>query len=103
MKPPTASPRRTRAPTSVFLFINISKGRPPTRARWFGQCPLQLRREVLARIHKPVFLDLILLVVQLPISAGGRQQFVMAATLDDFAGLEHENLVRAPDRRQAMR
>src|SRR5687768_935799 len=103
MKPPTASASTTSAPTSVLVFIDISQGRPPAGARWFGHCLGQLRREVLAGIHESILLDLILLVVQLPISAVRREQLVVAAAFDDLPRLEHENLVGAPDCREAMR
>src|SRR6187551_788017 len=103
MKPPTPSARTMSAPMSVLLVISISKRRPPSGAGRLRHGFWEIRREILARIHKTISLDLILLVVQLPISAIRGEQIVVAPLLHDLPALEHENPVGAPDCRQAMR
>src|SRR5581483_7800453 len=64
---------------------------------------LRLRREVLAGIDEAIGLELVLLVVQLPVAAVQPQQFGVRAALDDLARFEHQDLIRAADRRQPMR
>src|SRR6266498_2252682 len=54
---------------------------------------LGLRREVLSRVDEAVFLEPVLLVVELPVAAAARQQLVVCAVLDDLALLEHHDLV----------
>ena len=63
---------------------------------------LRLGCEVLARVDESIRLEVVLLVVELPVSATERQQLGMRAALDDLPGLEHENLIRAADRREPM-
>src|SRR4029079_9080024 len=58
--------------------------------------------EVLARVDVLVLLGAVLLLVQLPIAATERDQLQMRAALDDLAVFQHEDLVRALDRRQTM-
>src|SRR6185312_16684877 len=64
---------------------------------------LRLRRKVLARVDEAIGLELVLLVVQLAVAAVEREQLLVRAALDDLAGFEHEDLIRAANRRQAMR
>ena len=63
----------------------------------------QVRGEILARVDELVGFEIILLVVQLPVPSVDRQQPGVSAALDDFARLEHEDLIRATDGREAMR
>src|SRR4029453_2549247 len=63
---------------------------------------IRLGREVFACIDEPVGLELVLLVVERAIAPAERQQLLVSAALDDLAVLEDENLIGAPDRRQAM-
>src|SRR5262245_62045643 len=69
----------------------------------FDRC--RLRRfgcEIFPWIDEAVALQLVLLVVQLAVAAVQRQQLGMRAPLDDLSCLEHQNLVCAPNGRQAM-
>ena len=61
------------------------------------------RREILAGVDEPVAFELVLLVVQLPVAAAPGEQLLVRSSLDDLPGFEHENLIRALDRRQPMR
>src|SRR4051812_14000415 len=61
------------------------------------------RQKVLAWVDELIALDVILLVVQLTIPAIGCDQLAVRSALDDPPVLHHEDLVRALDRRQAMR
>src|SRR6476661_3082298 len=58
--------------------------------------------EVFARIDVLVLLGAVLLLVQLAIAATERDQLAMRSALDDLAVFQHEDLVRALDRRQTM-
>src|SRR5207237_8223575 len=62
----------------------------------------RFRREVVARFDEAVLRDAVLLVVQLTVPAARREQLLVRAALDDLAVLEHENLVRALNRRQPV-
>src|SRR5207244_11287162 len=64
---------------------------------------LRLRREILARIDEAIFLESILFVVELPVPAALDEQLLVRAALDDFALLEHQNLVGALNGRQPVR
>src|SRR5581483_3492786 len=61
------------------------------------------RREVLAGIDESIALEAVLLVVQLAVPALPLDQLGMRAALDDLAGLDDEDLVRALDRGQPVR
>src|SRR5215510_8681120 len=63
----------------------------------------QLRREVLAVVDEAIGLELVLLVVQRAVAAAERDELRVRAALDDLALLEHEDLIRAADRREAVR
>src|SRR2546421_8397570 len=63
---------------------------------------LGLLREVFAGIDEPIGLELVLLIVQLAVPPVEREELGVVAALHDFTGLEHENLVGAANRRQAM-
>src|SRR5207237_628700 len=64
---------------------------------------LRLRGEVLAGVDEEVLLKTVLLVVQLPVAAPPGEQVRVGAALDDLAALDHQDLIRAADGRQAMR
>src|SRR6185437_9514415 len=59
--------------------------------------------EVLARVDEPVALHAVLLVVELAVAAVQREQLGLRAALHEPAVVEHQDLVRAGDRRQAVR
>src|SRR5262245_40957273 len=59
--------------------------------------------EILSRIDNRVLFRAILLLIQLPVPAADRQQLAMRAALDDLAVLQHQDLIRAFDRRQPVR
>src|SRR5690348_800441 len=75
---------------------------------WWGQRwgrsdgRFRLRSEVLAGVHEPVLLEAVLLVVQLAVATVLRQQLGVGPALDDLAAFDHQNLVSAADRRQAV-
>ena len=55
--------------------------------------------QFLPRIYKQILLKPILFVIELFVSATDRDQLLVRASLDYFAGLDHEYLVRAADGR----
>src|SRR6185437_1145656 len=63
----------------------------------------QFRREIFAWIDETVRLELVLLVVERPVAAAERDQLGVAAALDDLPAFQHEDLIGAADRREAMR
>src|SRR6185436_2121026 len=68
-----------------------------------GDDLLGLRREIFAGIDEPILLEPVLLVVELTVAPVVVEQFLVGAVLDDLAVLEHENLIGAADRGEAMR
>src|SRR5690242_7000612 len=62
----------------------------------------QSRGELLPRIDKPVHLKLILAVVKLPVPSAPRKKFLVRSPLDDFTRLENQDLIGAPDGREAV-
>ena len=48
-------------------------------------------------------LEAVLLVVELPVAPAAGEQLLVRAALDDLAVLEHQDLIRAANRRQPMR
>src|SRR5262249_14318777 len=66
---------------------------------------LFLRRDpqkILARVDERVLLGAVLFLVQLAIAPAERDELLVGTTLDDLAVLEHEDLIGALDRRQAV-
>src|SRR6267142_1377242 len=63
---------------------------------------LRFRREVLTRIDELVSLKPILLVIQLLIATAGSQQFFMRSAFDNLTAFQHQDLVRAANRRKAV-
>src|SRR6185436_6098988 len=60
-------------------------------------------RKVLARIDERVLLRAILLFIELAIASAELNELAMRAALDNLAALEHQDLIGALDRRQAVR
>ncbi len=58
---------------------------------------------ILSRIDEAVGFELVLLVVQHAVAAAERHELLVRSSLDDFAVLEHEDLVGAADRGQPVR
>src|SRR5580765_8475931 len=69
----------------------------------FFSLHLQLGSEVLARIDEPVLFPVVLTIVQLPIAAVEGHQLIVGAALHDLAVLQDQDLVRAANRREAVR
>src|SRR4029077_199525 len=63
---------------------------------------LGLGCEVRAGVHEPVLLEAILLVIQLPVAAMLREELSVRPALDDLSPLEHQDLIGAADRREAV-
>src|SRR5262245_41315750 len=58
--------------------------------------------ELFAGVDEAVVLPPILAIVELPVAAAGRVELRVRAPFDDFAGLEHQNLVGAANRRKSV-
>src|SRR6185503_4201467 len=59
--------------------------------------------KILSRVDEYVALDAILTVVQLAIAFAETHELLVRSALDDLAGFEHEDLIRAFDGREAVR
>src|SRR5688572_23833860 len=61
------------------------------------------RQEILARVDELVALDVVLLVVELPVSTIRREQLSVRPAFDDATFLHHQDLVRALDGGETVR
>jgi len=73
-------------------------GRRRTAAGHFGIG----HRVALAGARNRFFFEAVLAIVQVPVAAVRGIQHVVVAALDDAAVLDHEDLVRTPDRREPV-
>src|SRR5881397_1716407 len=98
---PTTAKSRPQGSTVFPAGFPLQPGGRRQRGR--GDRRVWLGGEVFTRVHEHVLLEPVLLVVQLAVPAVFGQELGVGATLDDLAALEHEDLVGATDRRQAVR
>ena len=94
--------RHCRARRACEVETRCQSERSERAATFTESCDLR-EGEVLARIDELVLLGAILRVVELLVAPAQTQQLRLRAALDDLAVLEHENLIRARDRREAVR
>src|SRR4029079_3465512 len=59
--------------------------------------------EILPVVDEAIGFELVLLVVERAVAAAERDQLLGRAALDDLSVLEDQDLIGAPDRRQAVR
>src|SRR5438552_11936644 len=98
MTPRSTTPSCNLASWNVSTLQPVGRGQGRREGRG-----LRLRGEVLAGVDEEVLLKTVLLVVQLPVAAPPGEQLRVGAALDDLAALDHQDLIRAADGRQAMR
>src|SRR5438876_1462456 len=98
MTPRSTTPSCNLASWNVSTLEPVGRGEGRREGRG-----LRLRGEVLAGVDEEVLLKTVLLVVQLPVAAPPGEQLRVGAALDDLAALDHQDLIRAADGRQAMR
>src|SRR5690349_20406365 len=82
-----------------WLFYSEGAWRPSRGHNGLGR----LWREILTGVDEPVVLEVVLLVVQLLVPPIQTDELRVGAPLDDLAVLEHEDLIRAPNRREPVR
>src|SRR5690606_37025127 len=66
------------------------------------QLGFHTRYRILARVHENVLLETLLAVVERTVQPACTQQLAMGAAFDDPAAVEHNDLIGALNRRQAM-
>src|SRR5262249_40263858 len=63
----------------------------------------RFRGEIFTGVDEAIPLESVLFVIELPITAARCEELAMRAAFNDFAVFQHQNLIRAADRRQTVR